>query len=235
MCIRDSSGITVINGLSNTSWLQVPINELPTGTDGQSYHPYKTNRNVVPGTWFQDFTPSRFDYVPNGVVLDLPEGAAALGVMSDQLMSPFLNTATRTATHVPGGTGEFGHYMTEHGYFPGSDNHGITDGAVAMNLKTKALLRYTPFWLNKGIRKIDTFVAWNPDATGMGIMDPADPAGAPSQPLTALHNMVSRFAGAQPLASTRPLGVSVTNSGPQPVVFPAAGGHQALPYRDLYT
>jgi hypothetical protein len=59
------------------------------------------------------------------------------------------------------------------------------------------------------------------------------PHPLPSQPLTALHHLVSAFSGAQPLVAARQLSVGAVAEGPQVQVFSGDATHPPLWYRDL--
>lgn len=232
MLKADHPGARVIWGFSNTSFYHTPPADLPPMIDGQSYHPYSTAPLAIPSQ-FPSARDRRFlrgGYLPSGITLGMPESSLALAVRPEQLIRGLLDPRLR-AVERPPGTRTFYHYMTEHGFDPAEA--GITDPAQAQSYKARGLLRALCFWLNKGITRIDIFTAYSSSDTGYGMLG-AEPHPLPSQPLTALHHLVSAFAGAQPLAAVRQLSVGVTAEGPQLQVFPGDATHPPLWYRDLF-
>jgi hypothetical protein len=227
-------GTRVIWGFSNTTFFAAAVPELPAGTDGQSYHPYGTQKRLIPG----DFPPKdhyRFymeGFIPRNLSWCMPEGWAHLGVQMEYLMR-LLNPGTRL-TNVPSGTKQFRHYMTEHGFDP--SGAGIADRNQALAYKAKSAVRALLFWLNKGITRMEVYAGHSENDVGMGmlyanyaqqqLMSPA---------LQAVRNVVRQFAGAQPLGRVRQLDVEVTSLGNQYKVFDGDASHPPLYYREMLT
>ncbi|MEA3216290.1 MAG: hypothetical protein QOJ19_2446 [Acidimicrobiia bacterium] len=226
---KDYAGARVIWGFSNTTFYEVPIKDLPPGTDGQSYHPYSTGRRRYPDAVQVDQRKD-FDFIPQGLNVALPEGVYQLAVTRESLIPHVLYPATRDQLRPPGATA-FSHYFTEQGVSPAEV--GITDARAAMEYKAKAVLRVLPFWLNKGITKLELYAAYEDDPTGFGLLQDFR-APALSPPLQALRNLVTPFAGAVPVAQTRPLTMKVWSTGDQPKVFDGDGNHPPLYYRDAF-
>lgn len=232
----------VIWGFSNTSFFHTPIVNLPPGMDAQSYHPYGTNKRVIP----KDFPPhNRYPlvierYIPTNLVWCMPEGWAHLGSSLEYIMR-LINPWNRVKD-VPPGTGVFRHYMTEHGF--SAADAGISERNAALQFKAKSAIRALLFWLNKGITKLDFFAAYDTRDQGMGLLF-AQPAPKDysayveqqlmSPALQAIKNVVAQFGGAQPLGQVRQLAVDVTSIGGQPKVFNGDGGHPPLYYREMFT
>lgn len=234
-------GTRVIWGFSNTSFYETPITELPAGMDGQSYHPYGTNKKVSSPdfpeadrySWFVE------GFVPQNVVKSQPEGWAHDGIKTETL-THLLNPTERLATK-PAGTDTFSHYLSEHGSIP--TENGITDPAEALVFKQKSLVRSLLFWLNKGISKVDIFAAYEQDDLAQGMLyagiNPKDYANyTDDQLLTpalkSLQNTMGAFSGAIPLSVSRQLGVDVTSLGTQYSAFKGDATHPDLYDRDLF-
>lgn len=236
---RDRPGTRVIWGFSNTNFFGTPVADLPPRTDGQSYHPYHTSRQAVPSDFPPENETALLDYVPEGLVMAMPEGQAQTGATVARL-SRLLEPGARL-TVAPAGSTAFAHYITEHGFAPGTS--GVTDPDLADRLKAKALLRETFFWLGKGITAMTVSSAWKADPLDNGLL-PASPANEladlgpevmTTTALRALTNAVSVMARAQPLSAPRPIDVEVTAIGVQPEVFPGDDVNPPLPYRELFT
>ena len=90
-----------------------------------------------------------------------------------------------------------------------------------------------PFWLNKGITKIELFAAHDGARPASGCCpDLARPGLSPPwRPCATWWP----FAGAEPLATTRSLGAEVWAFGEQPTVFEGRGDNPPLHDRDLFT
>jgi hypothetical protein len=236
---RRFPGARLIWGFSNTDFYHTAIGDLPAGTGAQSYHPYGTNRQRIPG----DFPPgeSRPNFI-EGFIPNLnwcmPEGTAHLATTQEQLIRGVLQPQVRSADK-PQGVSAFAHCMTEHGFI--AKEAGITEKDQAQAYKAKALIRALAFWLNKGMSFVDIYTVYDePDAlNGLLWSDPKPPAYRPGQPagspaLTALKNMIKQFEGAEDLSQPRPLSVNVTALGGQTEVFRGGNRHPPLYYRDMF-
>lgn len=233
-------GARVIWGFSNVTFYHTRVADLPAGVDGQSYHPYGTDRIRIP----RDFPPKNTiplfieGFVPR-VTRCMPEGWAHLATSEEQLIRGMLQPSVRAAA-LPPGAPSFAHYMTEHGFAPG--DVGLTDRNKAQAYKAKALIRALTFWLNKGISRMDIFTAYQDSDLLMGILwsDPRPPAYHQSKPvrspaLRALKNLVGQFEGAEALSQLRQLDVSVTALGEQHKAFQGDSWHPPLHYREMFT
>ncbi len=216
-------------GFSNTTFFHTRIENLPPGTDGQSYHPYGTGTRRVEGKPSRPDQPSLESFVPT-YEFRLPEGWAATFVQTESLMR-LLNSASRR----PG----FRHYMTEHGVLP--TECGVNDDAGAWRLKTLCATRSFCFWLNKGVDALHYFDAYEPKATSFGLL-PTDlkklPADASFEtvatpPMRAIRNLTRAFNGSVPLTTTEPIRVEVTALGPQTKVFEGDAEHPPLWHREV--
>jgi len=231
----------VLWGFSNTTFFHTAVRNLPPGTDGQSYHPYGTSKSSIP----RDFPPkARYGlfvehFIPGNLTWCMPEGWAHLGTAMEYLMR-LLNPWNRL-TDRPKQTSDFRHYMTEHGFMP--REAGITDRNQALTYKAKCVTRALLFWLNKGLTKMDIYCAYDRSDQGMGMLfaQPAPKEYASyaeqqlmSPALQGIKNVVGQFAGSQPLAQVRQLGVDVTSLGPQPKVFDGDASHSPLYYREMF-
>ncbi|MDQ6674466.1 MAG: hypothetical protein M3069_27660 [Chloroflexota bacterium] len=256
MLLNRHPGARVIWGFSNTAFYHTDRSKLPPGTNGQSYHPYHTEPLAVPSQWPGPGEAAFFNrpgspasaragdgYIPDGLMVALPEGGHALALSSEQLPRDLLAPWRRTA-EVPPGTSNFYHYITEHGVDPTAA--GMTDPNQAKQYKAKSVLRMLTFWLNKGITKEDVFAAWSSSDLSWGLLpatpDPSTYKGSSSPDLigssaalTAVRNMVGVFSGARFLANPRQLSLDVTAFGRQYQVFPGDFTHQPLWYRDMFT
>jgi hypothetical protein len=206
-------GVEVIWGFSSTDFYATPVDQLPPGTDGASYHPYGTNDVRVPA----DFPPVEdvavYDELPDGAVLAVPEGRKALGLVPEPLTERRLVPEARAAR--PPGTERFEHLITEHGCTP--REAGIGDPDRAMHHKARCLLRYLPFWLNKGIGAFYASRSWHVDPLGNGLMDPEGQPrtgdGLDSEALDALERFVDAFGDVEEVRTPRPLDVEVAALG----------------------
>jgi hypothetical protein len=235
-------GTKVIWGFSNTSFYETEIKDLPAGMDGQSYHPYGTDKKVSSPTFPEADRYSWFveGFVPQNVTKSQPEGWAQDGIKTETLTH--LLNPTERLTAKPANTTTFSHYFSEHGSIP-SEN-GITDPADALAFKQKSLVRSLLFWLNKGISKVDIFSAYEDSELAQGMLyagiNPADYASySDDQLLTpalkTLQNTMAVFAGAISSPQTRPLSVDVTSLGNQTSAFKGDATHPDLYNRDLFT
>jgi hypothetical protein len=231
----------VIWGFSNTDFYHTPISELPSGVDGQSYHPYGTDRKRIPDDFPERDQTALFvdGFIPR-LSWCMPEGWAHLATKVEQLPRHVLYPATRSTAHPPGSE-SFVHYFTEHGFL--AREAGMTDGSAAQSYKAKALIRALVFWLNKGVSRIDIYADYGAkdELTGILWSEPSpssyrkDSPPARSPALKALKNLVAQFAGADPLSNRRELGVEVTAlGGAQPEVFRGENGRSPLYYREMF-
>lgn len=229
-------GVRVVWGFSNSNFYATRIADLPPGTDAISYHPYGTGRLDVPEDFPGPDQVAAYDEVPDDLRLAVPEGRTALAASPQPLVRRRLAPERRDER--PEGTDDFRQVATEHGCTP--REAGITDPAAAMHHKARCLVRYLPFWLNKGLAELYVSRAWDADPLGRGVLDPGvSPAdrGASAddlvgEPLAALANLTSAFEGAEELDDVRQLAVEVTALGDQRRVF-GGGDGSGLWERDL--
>jgi hypothetical protein len=229
--------VRVVWGFSNSNFYATPVRDLPPGTDAVSYHPYGTGLLEVPEEFPGSSQVGTYDEVPDDLRLAVPEGRTALAASPQPLVRRRL-APDRRDEHPPG-TDAFRQVITEHGCTP--REVGIADEASAMRHKARCLLRYLPFWLNKGIAELYVSRAWDADPLGRGVLSPdvspadagVDPDDLVAPPLAALHNFTSTFDGAEDLTVVRQLGVDVTALGEQRQVFRGDDGQQGLWERDL--
>lgn len=235
-------GTKVIWGFSNTSFYETDIVKLPAGMDGQSYHPYGTDKKESANNFPE---PDRYSwfiegFVPQNVTKSQPEGWAHDGIKTETL-THLLNPVERLATK-PANTTTFSHYMTEHGSIPSES--GITDPAEALAFKQKSLVRSLLFWLNKGISKVDVYSAYEDNDLAQGMLyagiNPADYANYThdqlmTPALKTLKNTMGAFSGAVSSPVSRQLGVDVTALGPQTSAFKGDATHPDLYNRELFT
>jgi hypothetical protein len=222
-------------GFSNTTFFHCPVDKLPPGMDGQSYHPYGTGTRTYPKDEDRP-TFNRDGFVPT-LQTRLPEGWAHLFVKTETLMK-LLNPQARLK-HPPG-VAHFHHYMTEHGVAP--PECGVTDPSQCWSLKTKCALRSYCLWINKGIDVLDYFCAFDRHVTGFGLLPPNlmtlprdakwDDVATP--PMRAIRNLARAFVGATPMPSTRPLHVDVTELGPPQKIFEGDATHPPLWQRQAF-
>lgn len=117
--------------------------------------------------------------------------------------------------------------------------HGF---AGCWKLKTQCALRSYCLWINKGIDVLDYFCAYDPKATGMGLL-PSDIKGISSDvkweeiatpPMKAVRNLSRAMEGARPLDKTTPLSVAVTELGEPRKIFEGDAKHPPLWQRDAF-
>jgi hypothetical protein len=211
--------VRVIWGWSNTTFFQTPVDRLPTGTDGQSYHPYGTGTRTLPAQEsYKDRPAYNVDGFVPSVVIRMSEGRAHLLIQTECLMR-LLNPEARR-THPPQTT-RFYHYMTEHGVAPlDCGITAATDEPAAWRIKSLCALRAYCLWLNKGVDVMEYFCAWEKGVDGMGLLPPGieklppdskfDDVATP--PMKVIRNLTRTFAGATLLAEPdrKSLAVEVT-------------------------
>ena len=207
---RSAPRARTIWGFSNTTWFHTSIADLPPGTSGQSYHPYGTGKRC-----FEELAQGRekFNYdgvIPSGCAV-MPEGWAHTFQQTETLIR-LLNPAARVVR--PRNVATFRHYITEHGFLP--KDLDIKDREQVARAKAKFLLRAPLFWLSKGLSGIHVYNAYYPEESLFGMLDQN---GDVTPALRALRRLVSRFSGAMPLETPRPIGVSLERIGGRVGVF----------------
>lgn len=214
----------VIWGFSNITFFHTPLENLPPGTDGQSYHPYGVGTRRFPDQeQMRDKPWLNVDRYTPRMEVRIPEGWAHLFHQTESLMRLINPVARKRA---PQGTARFRHYMTEHGVSPLSDL-GVRDAQRAWEVKAKVALRSYCLWLNKGIDTLHTYCAYAPDPLGMGLLAPELPkldanaafSQAATRPLQAIQNLTRTFVDCVPIAKPRQLDFDVTALGRQSAVF----------------
>ncbi|HEV3029423.1 MAG TPA: hypothetical protein VG457_17725 [Planctomycetota bacterium] len=210
-------------GFSNTTFFHTPVDELPPGTGGQSYHPYGTGTRKLPEQeYHREHPKENVDGFTPTIDIRLPEGIASTFIQTESIMR-LLNPGARD--HRPRGVERFRHYMTEHGVLAGEC--GVNDERGAWTLKTKCALRSYCLWLHKGIDVLHFYAAWYKEASQFGILPVDLPALPPDarfdevapSPLKALRAMTKAFEGAEPLKEIRPLRVDVAPVGEARKIF----------------
>jgi hypothetical protein len=228
---REHPGVGVVWGFSSTDFYATPVEDLPPGTDGASYHPYGTNLVHVPGEFPPADVAPRYDGVPARLTIAVPEGRTATALDVDPLVVRRLAPDVRDRR--PPDTETFAHLITEHGCTP--SEAGVTDPAAAMHHKARCLLRYLPFWLHKGIAQLYASRSWDLDPLGRGLMDPSgSPAhgdGLDSEALDAIERLVDAVGDAEPIRTPRPLEVEVAALGLQTPVLTLPSGEELF-HRD---
>jgi hypothetical protein len=213
----------VIWGFSNTTFFHTPVDQLPPGIDGQSYHPYGTGTRKLPEQeYHKDQPKENADGFTPKIDVRLPEGIAATFIQTESIMRLINPDARRRA---PKGVERFHHYMTEHGVL--APECGVTDDAGAWALKTKCALRSYCLWLHKGVDVLHFYAAWYKEASQFGIL-PVDLAKLPADAsfdevatptLKAIRSMTRVFDGTVPLKETRPLQVEAASVGEPRKIF----------------
>jgi hypothetical protein len=235
---REYPGVRCIWGFSNTTFFHTAVEQLPPGTDGQSYHPYGTGTRRLPEQeYHRDRPGENIDGFTPSTDIRLPEGHAITFIQTESLMR-LLNPEARGRR--PPGTKRFYHYITEHGVAPPED--GIRGEAGAWELKAKCALRSFCAYLNKGVDVLHYFGAYDRAATGMGLLPPDLPRLAgdatfeqvATPPLKAIRNLTRPFADSVPLKETRPLDAEVVALGEQVQMFDGDGTRPTLWHRDAF-
>ncbi len=221
---RVAPGARTVWGFSNTTFFHTPVAELPPGLAGQSYHPY----GVGPRCYAQ-LLAGRERYNADGLVpagcAVMPEGWAQTFQQTETLMR-LLNPAARAAR--PPGTDRFAHFFTEHGFSPAE--LGIQDTAAALRAKQKFLLRAPLFWLNKGLSALYVYDAYEADDRGFGVLRGA---GSTSPATTTLHALLTRFVGAQPISSPRPVAASLRRTAGRLGAYGVDPGGRVVAQEDI--
>ncbi|MFP4055492.1 MAG: hypothetical protein ACLF0G_01340 [Candidatus Brocadiia bacterium] len=243
MVERQFPGTRCIWGWSNTTFFHTPIEQLPPGTDGQSYHPYGTGWRKLPEREQAPHQPWRCleGHCPDYRVC-FAEGWAHTFIQCESLMH--LLRPDKRLSRRPPGTEVFHHYITEHGIVPAEA--GVEGEEESLRLKEKFLVRAILFWLNKGLSRITVFQS-GPEKHnhGMGLMlarcrglkapPPSDEVEAWLSPaLLALRRTVEVFEGAEPVERPRQFGVEVVKLGEERKVFEMPEGKPTLTYRELF-
>jgi len=216
-------------GFSNTTFFHTPVDQLPPGIDGQSYHPYGTGTRKLPDQEYHKEQPrENVDGFTPTIDVRLPEGIASTFIQTESIMR-LINPGARSRK--PKGVERFHHYMTEHGVL--AVECGVGDEAGAWGLKTKCALRSYCLWLHKGIDVLHFYSAWAKEAGEFGIL-PVDLPKLPGDskfdevappPLKALRALTRTFAAAGPLRDVRPLSVDAVPVGEARKIF---DGQKAL-------
>jgi len=223
-------------GFSNTTFHHTPIDKLPPGMDGQSYHPYGTGTRKFTGESARRDEASLEGFVPR-YELRMPEGFMHTFVQSESLMR-LLNPLDRL-TRKPPGVRRFHHFMTEHGVL--AQECGVTDEAGAWKLKALCAIRSFALWLNKGIDVLHYFNAYEKDPRSFGLLPANLPTLAPdtsfdqaaTPPLRAVRNLTRAFAGSTYLERTKSLQIEITALGEERKVFEGEGTHPPLWEREV--
>jgi hypothetical protein len=241
MLASEFPSVTPIWGFSNTTFFNTPVDELPPGILGQSYHPY----------FFLDYR-SHADE-PYGMANNLegyappappyrvlmPETAGTY--LKTESLARLINPTARQAR--PSGSSSFGHFMTEFGLDP--SEFGVTDPDEAQLLKAKVLLRAAFFWLSKGLDALWFFQDLGdldplhfdlvPPAVATLSRFPANPDSYMTPALLALRNAFALFKDARPIVTARNLTVEVAaaDGAGGGLVFPGDATHPSLTYQDV--
>ena len=224
-------------GWSNTTFYHCAVENLPPGTDGQSYHPYGTGLRCLPQAETHKDRPelNLEGYTPK-LDIRMSEGWAHTFIQTEGLMR-LLNPEARENT--PEGTTRFHHYITEHGVVPAEC--GVTDADEAWRVKTYCALRSFCLWMNKGIDVLHYFQAADKPA-GMGLLPP-DINQLPvdvrwndvaTPPMRAIRAMCDVFAGAEPVENPVHLDVDVEPIGATGQIFAGDGDHPPLNHQDVF-
>jgi hypothetical protein len=228
--------VRVIWGFSNTTFYHCPIEDLPPGIDGQSYHPYGTGTREFTGRQERSDQPPLENFVPS-YTLRMSEGWAPTFIQTECLIR-LLRPGVRLAKASPGTSG-FYHYITEHGVLP--PECGIKDEAGAWRLKALCAARSFCLWLNKGIDALHYFDAYEENPASFGVL-PANLRQLPpdskfeevaTPPMRAVRNLAKAFSGSVPLHKTDALQIEVTPLGPQLTVFEGNATHPPLWEREV--
>jgi hypothetical protein len=224
----------LIWGFSNTTFFHCPVDQLPPGIDGQSYHPYGTGTRRLPDQeYHRGAADENLDGWTAEVTLRLSEGWSSTFVQTESLMRLLEPDARRK--HPPGGS-SFRHYMTEHGVL--ASECGVKDAAGAWALKTKCATRSYVFWLNKGIEALHYFCAYEKEPESFGLLPPELPRlpreaafeEVATPPLRAIRALTRVFSDSRPLRNPSPLSVEVVAIGAQAKIF---DGPRPLWHRDV--
>jgi len=225
-------------GFSNTTFFHCPIEKLPPGMDGQSYHPYGTSTRKIDAASVRNDQPVLEGFVP-AYEMRMPEGWAPTFIQTECLLR-LLNPLDRL-TRRPAGSTRFFHYLTEHGVLP--TECGVKDDAGAWLLKSVCATRSFLLWLNKGVDTLHYFDAFEDKATSFGLLPvnlrslAADAKfdDVATAPMRAVRNLARMFEGSIPLDRTNPLQIEVTALGIQTKVFEGDDAHAPLWHREVFT
>jgi len=243
MAKKEFPGTRVIWGWSNTTFFHTAIEQLPPGTDGQSYHPYGTGWRKLPEREQAPDDPKRCleGFCPT-YRLCFAEGWAHTFIQCESLMH--LLRPDKRLSVKPKGVERFHHYITEHGVLP--PEAGVKGDGACLRLKEKFILRALLFWLNKGLSRMTLFVA-GPDKNNEGMafhlakvreLKAMPPDGEVEQwlspALRALRRAVKVFDGAAPIARPRQFDVQYARLALDRKVFEAPEGKPTLRFSDLF-
>ena len=243
MIKKEFPGTRVIWGWSNTTFFHTPIERLPEGIDGQTYHPYGTGWRDLPKREQAPNQPHRCleGHCPT-YRLCFPEGWAHTFIQCESLIHHL--RPDHRLTRKPKGTQRFHHYITEHGVVPAEA--GVKGDAESLRLKEKFLVRAILFWLNKGLDRITIFQAGpekNNEGMAISLAKAHDLKKLPpdseidewlSPALRSLRRTVKVFAGAVPIEKPRAFELKVTKLGKERKAFDMPEGKRPLYYRDLF-
>lgn len=235
---KDHPKVRCIWGFSNTTFFHTAIEKLPPGIDAQSYHPYGTSTRKLaeqephrdqPKLNLEGFTPK--------VEVRLPEGVASTFIQTESVMR-LIEPGARGRK--PPGVERFRHYITEHGVL--AKECGVVKPDEAWALKAKGALRSYCLWLHKGIDVLTYFAAYDGDPMEFGILPtnlPKLPVDSKFEdvatlPLLSIRALTREFAGAVPLAETRPLEGRVAPVSGEAPVFAGDAAHPPLLPRDVF-
>ncbi len=228
-------GARCIWGFSNTTFFHTQVDQLPTGTDGQSFHPYGTGTRRLPQEETHRGQPAlNLDGFTPSAQFRISEGWAHTFIQTESLMR-LLNPEARRQ-HPPG-VGRFYRYITEHGVVPAEC--GVHDEAGGWRLKTLCALRSYCLWLNKGVDVLHYYCAHEENAQGMGLL-PAKLKSLPADakfdtvatpPMKAVRNLTRAFGGSVPLAKVQSLSVELTALDKPGRVF---DGAKSLSHADVF-
>lgn len=215
--------VRVIWGFSNTTFFHTPVDQLPPGVDGQSYHPYGTGTRKLPEQEYHRNQPKEnVDGFTPTIDVRLPEGIASTFIQTESIMRLINPEARKRA---PKGVERFRHSMTEHGVL--APECGVNDEAGAWALKTKCALRSYCLWLHKGVDVLHFYAAWYKEASQFGLLPvdlpklPADAAfdDVATPPLKAIRAMTRSFDGPGPQGGVHPLSISASAVGEPRKIF----------------
>lgn len=230
--------VRVIWGFSNMTFYHTPIEKLPAGMNGQSYHPYGTGtRQLEFHEQHKDNPSTRQGPPPPVYDMRLPEGYAITWIQTECLLRL---TGPQARNRRPKETPRFYHYMTEHGLnAPESD---VTDPAVAERMQTKAIIRAFSMWLNKGLDVMHWFDAGGAYPMGFGLLPPNLKDLKPdvkfddvaTAPMRAIRNLTRCFAGSVPLKAYTPLSVEIAELTPPRQIWPPGPDYPPLWERECF-
>ena len=224
-------------GWSNTTFYHCAVENLPPGTDGQSYHPYGTGLRSLPqAETHKDRPELNLECYTPRLDIRMSEGWAHTFIQTEGIMR-LLNPQARKKA--PVGTTRFYHYITEHGVVPAEC--GVKDADEAWRVKTYCALRSFCLWMNKGIDVLHYFQAADKPG-GMGLL-PFDIGQLPADvrwmdvatpPMRAIRAMRDVFADAEPIETPVQLDLDIEPIGPVGQIFAGDDDHPPLTHQDVF-